>query len=356
MDRDDPVTQFFPGQDSVDLYEVLSVSNDAKLDDIKKAYRRLALVYHPDKHATANTTAKADASAKFQQIGFAYAVLGDEQRRQRYDRTGKTDEGFELGAGDEGWEAYFEDLFERVTRGKLDEMKKEYQGSSEEIEDLRAAYINTGGSIGDIMTYIPHSTHEDEARFIIAISNLIADGTLSALDTWQTSVKDEKAKLVRQKQGEKEAKEAEKLAKELGVWDEFYGTGKAGERKGKGKGKGKKKEDKDGDEEDHSVLQALILKKKEKNMDSFFDSLASKYAEPEPKSRGKGKKRGRAAEPEEEEIPSKKKCRKAAPKMPEIGDEEFDKLQARLFGDKAKPALTTSEPQTTQRKARRKAK
>ena len=42
--------------------------------------------------------------------------------------TGKTDEGFEMVAGEDGWEAYFEEMFERVTRGKLDEMKKAYQG------------------------------------------------------------------------------------------------------------------------------------------------------------------------------------------------------------------------------------
>lgn len=163
-------------------------------------------------------------------------------------------------------------------------------GSAEELEDLRKAFIDTDGSIDDIMTYIPHSTHEDEARFIIAISDLIEKGDLPPLPTWDTSIKDEKSKLVRQKQGEKEAKEAEKLAKELGVWDEFYGSGKIGERKSKGKGKGKKDED-DDDVEDVSALQALILKKR-KNMDGFFDGLAAKYAEPASSSKSKGKKRG----------------------------------------------------------------
>jgi DnaJ homolog subfamily C member 9 len=126
--EDDPITQFFPNQESVNLYNVLSITSDAKQESIKKAYRRLALAYHPDKHNTASDTAKAEASIKFQQIGFAYAVLSDEARRSRYDRTGRTDEGFELAAGEDGWEAYFEEMFERVTRGKLDEMKKEYQG------------------------------------------------------------------------------------------------------------------------------------------------------------------------------------------------------------------------------------
>ena len=67
------------------------------------------------------------------------------------------------------------------------------------------------------MSHIPHSTFDDEARFIVLITQLIKDGELPKSKTWEKSVKDEKAKLVRKKQGEKEAKEAEDLAKELGV-------------------------------------------------------------------------------------------------------------------------------------------
>lgn len=130
-DRPDPISQFFPDQDpdSVDLYAVLSLTSEATGDDIKKSYRKLALIHHPDKHAAKSDDAKAAAVLKFQQIGFAYAVLGDVKRRERYDKTGKTDEGVEFGVGEDGWEAYFEDLFEKVTREKLDELKKEYQGT-----------------------------------------------------------------------------------------------------------------------------------------------------------------------------------------------------------------------------------
>ena len=133
MDTDDPITTFFPGEEDVDLYAVLSLGRDAKGEDIKKAYRRLALVYHPDKHASATQDTRDDASRKFQQVGFAYAVLSDEKRRSRYDRTGRTDDGgVDFGPGESGsWEAYFEELFDRVTKGKLDELKNEYQSMSQ---------------------------------------------------------------------------------------------------------------------------------------------------------------------------------------------------------------------------------
>ncbi|KAJ3517149.1 hypothetical protein NLJ89_g681 [Agrocybe chaxingu] len=337
MDDNDPISQFFPGEEEVDLYAVLFLEKDANVDAIKKAYRRLALVYHPDKHASASDQAKQDASTKFQQIGFAYAVLSDPKRKARYDSMGKTDEGFDLGAGDDGWEAYFEELFDRVTRGKLDEMKKEYQGSAEEIEDLKEAYNTTNGSLEEMMTYIPHSTHEDEARFIVIITNLIKKKELKSTPTWVATSKDEKARMVRKKEAEKEAKEAEQMAKELGVWDEFYGSGKATERKkGKTRDKGKEAED----DEDHSALQALILKKKEKNMNSFFDGLVAKYAEPTPKTKGKGRKRGHEAA--DEEGSPQKKSRSNVPVPPKIDDEEFAKLQEKLFGGKNKASSDSS--------------
>lgn len=128
MNNEDPISQFFPGEESVDLYGVLSLDSKATAEDIRKSYRRHALLFHPDKHALSPEQTRIDASTKFQQVGFAYTVLSDEKRRARYDRTGKTDEGFELQAGEDGWETYFAELFDRVTKGKLDEMKQTYQG------------------------------------------------------------------------------------------------------------------------------------------------------------------------------------------------------------------------------------
>lgn len=200
-------------------------------------------------------------------------------------------------------------------------------GSSEEAEDIKHAYIETDGSLEAIMTHIPHSTFEDEPRFITLITQLVKDGELPKSKTWEKSSKDESAKLVRKKQGEKEAKEAEELAKELGVWDEFYGSGKAGARKGKGKGKASGAED---EEEDVSALQALILKKR-KNMDGFLDDLASKYAEPEPK--GKARRSRKRTGPEDDGEPSGKKAKKAS--TPDIDEEEFERIQQRLKANSA---------------------
>jgi len=220
-------------------------------------------------------------------------------------------------------------------------LKKQYQGSEEEVEDIKKAYIDTHGSIGGIMNHIPHSEYDDEARFIVLISDLIRKGELPSLPTWESGVEDEKAKLVRKKQSQKEAKQAEELAKELGIWEEFYGSGKPSVRKGKGrdKGKGKKQDEEDDEEEDHSALQALILKKK-KNMDGFLDSLAAKYAEPQTRGK-KGKKRNKAPDVDEDDAdaePPKKKAKRGVVEPPDIEDEEFERLQQTLFADHPKSA------------------
>jgi DnaJ family protein C protein 9 len=110
------------------LYAVLGLESTATDEEIKKVYRKLALIHHPDKHVSSTEDAKQAASRKFQQVGFAYAVLSDKKRRTKYDATGSTEDGFDLAGGEDGWEAYFEVLFESVTRDKLDQMKKEYQG------------------------------------------------------------------------------------------------------------------------------------------------------------------------------------------------------------------------------------
>lgn len=65
-----------------DYYEVLGISKDASEDDIKKAYRKLAVRYHPDR------CKDADAKEKFQEISEAYAVLSNKEKRAQYDQFG----------------------------------------------------------------------------------------------------------------------------------------------------------------------------------------------------------------------------------------------------------------------------
>merc|ERR1712193_503385 len=74
-----------------DYYKVLGVARGASDEEIKKAYRKLALKYHPDKNQTAG------AEEKFKEIGEAYDVLSDTKKKQIYDQYGE--EGLKGGLG-----------------------------------------------------------------------------------------------------------------------------------------------------------------------------------------------------------------------------------------------------------------
>jgi molecular chaperone DnaJ len=93
-----------------DYYEVLGISRSATEDEIKKAYRKLALKYHPDR----NPGSKA-AEERFKEASEAYQVLSDSERRSKYDRFGHGafSEGFGVGGFDfaAGFEDVFGDLF-----------------------------------------------------------------------------------------------------------------------------------------------------------------------------------------------------------------------------------------------------
>ena len=65
-----------------DYYRILGVNRDASAQDIKKAFRQLALRYHPDR----NNDNMKQAEEKFKKINEAYEVLGDEQKKRQYDR------------------------------------------------------------------------------------------------------------------------------------------------------------------------------------------------------------------------------------------------------------------------------
>ena len=95
---------------SKDFYETLGVSKDASQSDIKKAYRKLALKYHPDKNQ-----GNKEAEDKFKEISSAYEVLSDENKRAKYDRFGH-DAYTQSGGGGAGGGDPF-DIFSQVFGG-----------------------------------------------------------------------------------------------------------------------------------------------------------------------------------------------------------------------------------------------
>ena len=108
-----------------DYYQTMGVARDATADDIRRAYRKLARKYHPD------VSKEADAEARFKEVGEAYEVLKDPEKRTAYDQLGANwkagqefrpppdaNAGFEFSGGGPDASEFFEALFGRGAAGQ----------------------------------------------------------------------------------------------------------------------------------------------------------------------------------------------------------------------------------------------
>jgi len=115
-----------------DYYEILEISRNANGDEIKKAFRKLALKYHPDRNA-----GDKKAELKFKQINEAYQVLSDEQKRAIYDRYGKDGLDGRFGSGG-GFSADFDlsDIFDSFFGGGFSGRSQKKRYSEKYSADL----------------------------------------------------------------------------------------------------------------------------------------------------------------------------------------------------------------------------
>lgn len=116
-----------------DYYAVLSVKKDASADEIKKAFRKFAHQYHPDK--------KGGDEAKFKEVNEAYQVLGDEEKRKRYDQFGAdfaSQGGF---GGGMGWE----DFMRSARGGGFGNGGVQFDFGNVDLGDLFGSMFGGGG-------------------------------------------------------------------------------------------------------------------------------------------------------------------------------------------------------------------
>ena len=98
--------------DNKGYYKTLGVAENATQEEIKSAYRKLALRWHPDRWVSASDEEKKKAEDEFKKVAEAYGVLADEEKRRQYDSGVDNTQGF----GDEGFDPFAE-MFRRAQQG-----------------------------------------------------------------------------------------------------------------------------------------------------------------------------------------------------------------------------------------------
>ncbi|KAI5197120.1 DnaJ-domain-containing protein [Aureobasidium subglaciale] len=276
---------------TVEPYEVLGVEKAATPDQIKTAYRKAALKWHPDK---AKPEDKETAHSKFQEIALAYAVLSDERRRARYDNTGRTDESLDIDDDIFNWSDFYRAQFANaVTEDTITSFTAEYKGSDEERHALLSAYTKYKGDMTKIYQQVMVSNPAvDEERFRAIINHAIDKGEVIAHDKFtQETQKSIDRRIAKAREEEEEAEE--------------HAQTTASKTKAKAKSKSK------AGDGDLSSLAAMIQQRNKGRSEDFLDGLAEKYGA---KPKGKGKKRVQETdEPSEEafERTAKRKSKRS---------------------------------------------
>lgn len=93
-----------------EFYQILEINETATADEIKRAYQKLALKWHPDRWSTKSPEERAKANEEMQKVNKAYEVLGDEEKKRRYD-SGETS--FSTASDSESFEEYVRRMHEQ---------------------------------------------------------------------------------------------------------------------------------------------------------------------------------------------------------------------------------------------------
>ena len=223
---------------TTDLYAILEVERKATFEEIKKAYKRLALKNHPDRGGDAE---------KFKAVSVAHCILSDEGKRSTYDESGDVDdaEGDGGGEGGEGddfkhWYDYYRTLFPPINASMIQNFSEKYKGSDEEKEDVLECYAKYKGDMGKLMESVMLAdSDDDEIRFRVIIDAAIATGEVSSYSLYQKHIAKSASATATGGGGGGGKGAAKKRQGEVDLCDEG-GDGEEGSKKGKGK-KGKTK-------------------------------------------------------------------------------------------------------------------
>lgn len=190
-----------------DLYALLGLHKSATNLEIRKAYKNLVLICHPDKNKTDPETA-----SKFINITRAYKILSNEKSRKYYDETGDYDEENNGEIDIDNTLFFFRKIY---SPQDIETFENKYIGSKEEEQDLINFYKENKGNISKILECIPCSKNEDVKRFIKIYEKSFKQKILKKNKNYEESK--DKIELLKEDFNEnKEAKETlDKLSRQI---------------------------------------------------------------------------------------------------------------------------------------------
>jgi DnaJ family protein C protein 9 len=144
--------------------DVLKCPKDASAAQLRKAYYRAALLYHPDKNP--------DGHKQFQAISMAYQILKDKDMRDAYDESGEIpdtpDDDDDMGTSNQQnpWKEYFDRIFGKVTTSDIDAFSAKYKCSDEEKKDVLEQFTQRKGNLIQMLEFVMLSTEKDAVRWV----------------------------------------------------------------------------------------------------------------------------------------------------------------------------------------------
>ena len=153
---------------SQSLYDIFSVDKNASSQEIKKAYRRLALKLHPDHNHNSMTS-----TAEFSYITLGYQILCDNEKRELYDDTGSIDEAVDGSTSSESFDTaydYYRSLFPKFTIDDITSYQLKYINSSDELDDILDAW-NKYHKLELVIESVPFADSHQVQRYIDIINS-----------------------------------------------------------------------------------------------------------------------------------------------------------------------------------------
>jgi len=243
--------------DKISLYMLLGVNEKATEKEIRKAYKKMVYIVHPDKNPN-----DPNATEKFRNLQMAYKILMDPEKKALYDETGEYDENDTEKIEMNDTYEYFRTIYKRVTTNDIENYTKKYKNSEEEKMDLIDFYIDNDGDVELILENIPLSENKDIQRFIDFYEQIIKEGIIERTELYEKSKNN--IKLLKDESKEAD-EEFEKLKQQIALNKEKRKNNNFLDNLVDKYVKNKDQESNDINDEEFEKIQKSLLKKKKKN-------------------------------------------------------------------------------------------